>query len=251
VRLRRSDPSRPGFTRRERDEQKFDRCLELAPLLPEFRRAIEDDLASGGHTRRRVLAMALRMLDHGVFRVGGDEYVEQYGTHGAATLRRDHVCVRNGMVVFDFPAKGGIDRKLSLPDRPLAKAVAGLRRARSGRNRLLVYPEDRGWREIHAEDVNLRFKELVGEQHTVKDLRTWNATVLAAAELAAKPVPGSAHARHRGNTPAVAKKSYVDPRLLDRYEDGVDLLSGLGDVDLEDPELRAKVEHAVVELLTD
>jgi hypothetical protein len=71
--------------------------------------------------------------------------------------------------------------------------------------------------------VNLRFKELVGEQCTVKDLRTWNATVLAAAELA-------------------AKKSYVDPRLLDRYDDGVDLLSGLGDVDLADPELRTKVE---------
>lgn len=248
--------------RRERDERKFDRCLELAPLLPEFRAQVETDLVSGGHTRRRVLAMALRMLDHGVFRVGGDEYVEQHGTHGAATLLREHVRVRGGTVVFAFPAKGGIDREFALPDPPLAKAVASLRRARSGSDRLLVYRDGHSWREIHAEDVNLRFKELVGEQYTVKDLRTWNATVLAAAELAARPVPASVRGRrraeaamfravaeHLGNTPAVARKSYVDHRLLDRYAEGVDLLSGLGDVDLADPELRAKVERAVCETL--
>jgi DNA topoisomerase-1 len=250
--------------RRDRDGQKFDRCLELAPALPDFRRTVAADLSDRGYRRERVLAVALRMLDHGVFRVGGDEYVEQHGTHGAATLLREHVCVRKGLVVFDFPAKGNIDRAFALPDPLLAKAVNSLRHARSGTDRLLAYRERGTWRQVHAEDVNLRFKELVGEGYSVKDLRTWNATVLAAAELAASPAPGSARARHRvetamfravaehlGNTPAVAKKSYVDPRLLDRYAEGADLLAGLGDVDLADPELRAKVERAVVEVLSD
>ena len=249
--------------RRQRDEQKFDRCLELAPALPGFRRAIESDLAGNGYTCDRALAVALRMLDHGVFRVGGDEYVEQHGTHGAATLLRDHVHVHSGLVTCAFPAKGGIDRKVTLPDAVLAKAVTSLRRARSGSERLLVYRVGGVWREVHAEDVNCRFKELVGDQYSVKDLRTWNATVLAAAELAATPRPDSARARrrvetamfrsvaeHLGNTPAVAKKSYVDPRLLDRYEAGVDVLPGLGDVDLADEDLRAKVENIVVDLLT-
>ncbi|HJP76459.1 MAG TPA: DNA topoisomerase IB [Pseudonocardiaceae bacterium] len=250
--------------RSDRDEQKFDRCLELAPALPAFRDAIESDLTGRGYTRERALAIALRMLDHGVFRVGGDEYVEQHGTHGAATLLREHVRVRGRMVACAFPAKGGIDRDFALPDPVLAKAVTCLRRARCQSERLLVYRDGASWREIHADDVNLRFKQLVGEQYSVKDLRTWNATVLAAAELAATPLPRSARARrkvqsamfrsvaeHLGNTPAVAKKSYVDPRLLDRYEAGVDLLDGLGDVDLADDELRAKVERAVVNVLTE
>ena len=250
--------------RRQRDEQKFDRCLELAPALPRFRRAVEADLAGAGYACHRVLAVALRMLDHGVFRVGGDEYVEQHGTHGAATLLREHVCVHGGSVTCAFPAKGGIDRDVTLPDAVLAKAVTSLLRARSGSDRLLSYREGRTWREVHAEDVNGRFKELVGERYSVKDLRTWNANVLAAAELAATPAPGSIRAKrrveaamfrsvaeHLGNTPTVVKKSYVDPRLLDRYEAGDDLLAGLGDVDLADEGLRAKVEHAVVELLTE
>lgn len=253
--------------RRDHDEQKFDRCLALAPSLPDFRRTVESDLTSGGYSRRRVVAVALRMLDHGVFRVGGDEYVEQHGTHGAATLLRDHVRVRRGLVWFDFPAKGNVDRSFGLPDRPLTKAVTSLRRARSGSDRLLTYREHGDWRDVCAEDVNLRFKELVGQRYSVKDLRTWNATVLAAAELAANPVPGSVRARrraeaamfrvvaeHLGNTPAVARKSYVDPRLLDRYEDsatGTTLLPGLADIDLANVRLRTTVEHAVTELLTE
>ena len=251
--------------RRRRDEEKFDRVLELAPVLPEFRKVVESDLGSGGYSRNRALGIALRMLDHGVFRVGGEEYVEQHGTHGAATLLREHVGVRRGCVTFDFPAKGGVDRVCTLPDAVLAKAVASLRRARSGSDRLLVYRDGGSWQELRAEDVNARFKELVGDQYSVKDLRTWNATVLAAAELAARSVPSSHRARqgaeaamyravaeHLGNTPAVARKSYVDPRLVDHYHHGdtiTDLLPDLGSADLADGEIRASVERAVSELL--
>ncbi len=254
--------------RRRRDEEKFDRVLELAPALPDFRKVVESDMGSGGYSRRRALGVALRMLDHGVFRVGGEAYVEQHGTHGAATLLREQVRVRRGRVTFDFPAKGGIDLVFTIPDEPLAKAVTSMLRARAGSDRLLVYRERGSWHELHAEDVNERFKEIVGDRYSVKDLRTWNATVLAAAELAAQPVPNSQRARrraeaamfravseHLGNTPAVARKSYVDPRLIDKYHDGdtiADLLPDLGSTDLADladHEIRATVERAVCELL--
>jgi DNA topoisomerase IB len=251
--------------RRRRDEEKFDRVLELAPILPEFRKVVESDLSSGGYSRNRALGIALRMLDHGVFRVGGEEYVEQHGTHGAATLLREQVGVQRGCVTFDFPAKGGVDRVCTLPDGLLAKAIASMRRARCGSDRLLVYRDGRRWQELRAEDVNARFKELVGDQYSVKDLRTWNATVLAAAVLAAQPVRSSqrgrrraeavmyrAVAEHLGNTPAVARKSYVDPRLVDHYHHGhtiIDLLPDLDPADLADGEIRASVERLVCELL--
>ncbi len=252
--------------RRQRDEQKFDRVLELAPLLPDFRKAVEVDLAGRGFTCQRVLAVALRMLDHGVFRTGGEQYAEQNGTHGVATLLREQVRVQGTTVAFDYPAKGSIDREFSLVDPALAKVVSGLRRARSGRDRLLVYRDGRQWREVHADDINVRFKELVGDPYSVKDLRTWNATVLAAAELSADRAPGSNRGRrrtetemyrtvahHLGNTPAVARKSYVDPRLVEHYEQGETIgkfLRGKESADLADDRVRSTVERGVCELLT-
>jgi DNA topoisomerase IB len=254
--------------RRQRDEQKYDRVLTLVPHLPDFRRAIAQDLDGSGFSRTKVLAIALRMLDHGVFRTGGEEYAEQNGTHGVATLLREHVRTsRGGAVSFDYVAKGGIDRTLTLVDGPLATAVSRLRRARSETDRLLVYRVGRTWREVRASDVNERFQELVGSDYSVKDLRTWNANVLAAAALAGEPEPTSKRAsrraeaamfrevaEHLGNTPAVAKKSYVDPRVVELYERGVTIapaLRELGSADLSQGKIRGSVERAVHTLLTD
>ena len=253
--------------RRQRDEQKYDRVLTLVPHLPDFRSAIAADLAGSGFSRTRVLAVALRMLDHGVFRTGGEEYAEQNGTHGVATLLREHVRTSKGRLSFDYVAKGGIDRTLTLVDKPLADVVARLRRARSNTDRLLVYRDGRGWREVHASDVNERFQELVGAEYSVKDLRTWNANVLAAAALAGEPEPTSKRAgkraeaamfrevaEHLGNTPAVARKSYVDPRVVELYERGITIapaLRELGSADLAEAKIRGAVERAVHTLLTD
>jgi DNA topoisomerase-1 len=246
--------------RRQRDAEKFDRVLELAPALPDFRTAVAKDLRERGFPRARTLAVCLRMLDQGVFRTGGEAYVEQNGSYGAATLLREHVTVHGDRVGFDYRAKGGVQRTLALHDALLAKAVAGLKRTRSGSDRLLVYRTGRDWHEVHAEDLNTRFQELVGDDYSVKDLRTWNATVLAAAVLA-----GSSRSRravtqmyrevseHLGNTPAVARKSYVDPRLVDLFEHDVTIapaLEELGSSDLSRTRVRESVEHAVRELLT-
>lgn len=253
--------------RRQRDEEKYDRVLELAPTLPKFRRAVAWQLSGKGWPRERTLAVALRMLDHGVFRVGGEEYAETNGTYGVATLLRDHVSVSGDQVSFEFTAKGGTERAVTLADRQLAKAVAGLRRVRGDSDRLLVYRVGRNLRQADSTDLNERFKEMVGEQYSVKDLRTWNATVLAATALADQPEPTSQRAArraenavlkavsdHLGNTPAVARKSYVDPRLFDLYENGVTVgpaLRRLGSSDLNADKVRQAVERAVLALLAD
>jgi DNA topoisomerase IB len=253
--------------RRRRDEAKYDRVLELAPALPKFRRAVARQLAGPGWPRSRTLAVALRMLDHGVFRSGGEEYAETNGTYGVATLLREHVRVSREQIAFDYTAKGGSERSITLADRPLADAVAALKRVRSDSDRLLVYREAKTIRHADAADLNQRFKEMVGEEYSVKDLRTWNATVIAATALAGQPEPASKRAtrraemavlrqvaEHLGNTPAVARKSYVDPRLFDLYENGVTIapaLRRLGSADLASDRVRQSVEQAVLEALTD
>ncbi|MFD5825233.1 DNA topoisomerase IB [Lentzea sp. NPDC060358] len=207
--------------RTDRDAEKFDRVLKLAPKLGKFREQIVADMRTRG--RRRLLAIALRMLDLGVFRVGHEQYTEDNGSHGVATLLCEHLSVRGDRVRFRFPAKHGVEVDEELTDPQLARAVKSLLKDRT--------PDCRVF-DITADDVNERFRELVGDQFSVKDLRTWHATVRAAEAFAhtlrerGKPSKRAVSAvmkevsEHLGNTPAVARKSYVDPRLVDAFEKG-------------------------------
>lgn len=198
----------------------------MANRLPQWRAEVRAHLDQHGLGRDRVLASALWMLDRGIFRTGGEEYAEENGTHGVATLLREHVQVRGAEIMFQYPAKGGIARTVSIRDNTLASVVKSLLRSRCGSNRLLMYRAEDGWHEVHADDINQRFKMLAGEDCTAKDLRTWNATVLAAGAFAAVKPATSERARKRteaavmcevaealGNTPAVCRTSYVDPRM--------------------------------------
>ena len=248
-----------------RNQAKHVRVLTLARGIHAVREAVEADLLTSALGRERVLGVALRMLDYGVFRTGGEAYAAANGTHGVATLLREHVCLHRGEVVFEYVAKGGLQRSVSLRDEPLAAAIRSLRRARCDSDRLLVYREGRQWREVHAEDINARFKELAGPDYTVKDLRTWRATVVAAVALAQAEAPRSKAARTRaeraamelvaeelGNTAAVARRSYVDPRVIEHFGAGRTIaaaLKRLGGDDLMVPEVRVGVERAVVRLL--
>ncbi|GAA5155654.1 MULTISPECIES: DNA topoisomerase IB [Amycolatopsis] len=251
--------------RRERDEQKHDRVLRLARCLPKWRERVAADLDERGYTRTRVLAAALRMLDRGVFRTGSEEYAEANGTRGAATLLKEDVSVRGDEITFCYNAKGSIERNHSITDPELAKVIRGLLRVKSGSDRLLVYRDRLGWHEVHAEAINERFKELAGDEFTGKDLRTWHATVLAAAAFAAAgPVKSQRGlkrtqaavmrevAENLGNTPAVARKSYVDPRVVKAYEEGLTVESALrrlGDRGIHGDEDRQVLERAVIRLL--
>jgi len=259
--------------RRQRDVEKHDRVLRLGRRMAQVREEVARRLAQPGLGRDRVLAAAVRMLDIGVFRAGGEQYAsggdDEDGTFGLATLRREHVRLHRGAVMFCYAAKGGVSRELELRDPPLYKVVNGLLRRRGGGEELLAFRIRRDWRDVRSEDLNAIVKELAGEQYTAKDLRTWNATVLAAVRLAVAVadggVPMSVRARrrlinqaigevsdHLGNTPTVARASYVDPRVLERFEEGRTVLAALrqvGGPEPADDAARSAVERAVVRLL--
>lgn len=236
-----------------RDRAKHQRVQLLVPLLPEMRRRVRHDLRHAELPRERVIAVALRMLDLGLFRTGGDQYEEEHGTHGVTTLYRKHVTVDGDEVHFRFPAKSGVQRDATVKDPALAQAITALKESRAPGKRLLQYRDGKKWREITGADVNAEFKVLTGSDFTVKDLRTWAATVTAAAALAELslddggrttegPVKRSRGARKAktavakaerevvkmvsaqlGNTPAVARRSYVDPTVFEKHSAGTTL----------------------------
>jgi DNA topoisomerase I len=215
----------------ERAEEKFDRVLEMSKKLPEWRGRIADDLKASGLKRDRILGLALHLLDRGYFRAGGEQYAEDNDSYGIATLLCEHVTLRSGAVAFDYPAKSGVRRTVDVEDPDVVRAARSLLRRDDRTERFLVCRSASGWVDIHADDVNARFKEVVGDEYSVKDLRTWHGTVLAAAAFVDADPPVSKTvikrvesavmkevAEELGNTPAVARGSYVDPRVVTGYE---------------------------------
>ena len=249
-----------------RAAQKHARVRELATLLPELRKAVRRDLRREGLERERVTAVALRLLDLGQFRSGGEQYAAEHGTYGVSTLERSHVTVKDDTVRFAFPAKSGQFRDTSVEDPDLAAVVRELKRSRGGSRRLLRWRDDAGWHDVTAADLNEALREHVGDGYTVKDLRTWAATVRAALFLAGLPAPTTKKDRRAqqqeacdevaellGNTRAVARSSYVDPEVFDAHGDGAlerPLRRALGKADrrrLESGDLDAIVDLAAAE----
>ena len=255
--------------REHRDREKHARVIEVARKLPAARAAVARELASEGLTRRRVLACAFRLLDLGFFRNGGEDYAAENGTFGLSTLRREHVTVhRDGSLTFTYVAKHGLERTITLNDPQVYPVVSRLARLRKPGEELLGYTDDDGvWRDITTTDVNEYVKEHLGEA-SAKDFRTWHATVLAAMALAVStPTLPSPAARKRavsramkevstylGNTPTVARASYVDPRVIDLFNDGRTIEGALRDIGEGAPDdapgTQGAVEDAVLELLT-
>jgi DNA topoisomerase I len=216
-----------------RAQRKFESMREFAAQLPRLRRAVKRDLALDGMPRERALASAVRLLDLGFFRIGGEEYAETNESYGVATVLREHVSIKDDEVVFDFPAKSGQRRVQSIRDPEVKAAIEAMRRRRSGPDDLLVFRDDGGWRDVRSEEVNDYLQEKAGEEFSAKDFRTWHGTVLAAVELAREGAPETKGGGERairaaikrvaerlGNTPAVCRSSYIDPRVLDRFRDG-------------------------------
>ena len=218
-------------------------------------------------TRERVLAAAVRLLDRGLFRIGSEEYAETNGSYGLATLERQHVTLgRGGELVFDYTAKGGIRRVQAVSDPEVYEVVAELKRRRSSDRTLLAYRNGR-WARLRSTDVNDYLEDAARGDFTAKDFRTWHATVLAAVAVAVAPEPRSETARkrtvaaavadvaeHLGNTPAVCRASYIDPRVFDRYAEGATIataLKSLDEVETAAPALQRRIERAVLALLED
>lgn len=251
--------------RARRDQQKFDEMVRFARALPELREIVEQDLARDDLSREHVLACATRLLDRGFFRIGTEDYAVANASYGLATMRKEHVTVQGERIRFDYPSKSGKRRVHGVVDPDVARVVATLKRRRSGGDELLAYKHGRRWRDIRSADINEYLKQASGLDVSAKDFRTWGATVLAAVALAVTdPSVSSKTARKRailravrevarylGNTPAVARASYIDPRVFDRYRDGLTIRGALGEIaDVgEDSAIQGPAEQAVLELL--
>jgi DNA topoisomerase IB len=251
--------------REQRDREKFERMLEFGRTLPRLRRVAGEHLLLDGMPKDKVLAGALVLLDAGFFRIGGEEYAEQNGSLGLLTLRRDNARVEGRSVIFEYPAKGGKQRVQAVVDPRIIDLVSTLKRNRGPAN-LLSYQEGGRWVDLHPEDVNARIRDLTGSPATTKDFRTWNATVLASVALAVSwPAVKSRTAQQKairravcevaeylGNTPAVCRRSYIDPRVVDLFQDGITIRSTLGRLGAEkDAGLATHggAEEAVIRLL--
>jgi DNA topoisomerase-1 len=253
--------------RAHRDRVKFDSMLAFGRVLPRMRRRVSRDLAGEELSSDHVLACSVRLLDLGFFRVGSEDYAEQNESYGLSTIQKRHVSLRRAEVVFDYPAKSGRRRIQAIADPDVLRVLAALKRRRGGGEKLLAHREDGHWHEVRAEDVNAYIKSAGGGDFSAKDFRTWNATVLAAIALAAHAGGRrSRTARNRavadaiktasaylGNTPAVCRASYVDPRVIDSFQAGTTiapLLERLRDgPDLANQRTRTRIEKAVLELL--
>lgn len=254
--------------RERRDRQKFDAMVDFARSLPKLRKQVERDLRRRKVSRERVLACAVRLLDRGFFRIGSEDYAEENETYGIATMRKRHVTVTRDRVVFDYEAKGGKRRVQVIGDRAIAGLVRTLRRRHGGGYELLAYRNGRKWRDIRSTEINDYIKDVIGDQHSAKDFRTWNATVLAAVVLAASArerdmsTKGGRNrakrdavkqvSRYLGNTPAVCRASYIDPRVFDRFDGGL-TVGGVFERLPEDPaswpEIQRPIEEAVLDLI--
>ncbi len=252
--------------RRRRDEEKFGDMLAFAERLPVLRHVAREHLRPRRVPQREhTLALAIRLLDVGMFRVGWDRYARDNGHVGLTTLCREHVTVAGDEARFDFVAKSGKRRRMTVRDPQSVAALGPLRRRRDGPAELLVYrPDGRDvWRRIQAADVNNGLRAWAQGPFSAKEFRTWGATVLAAVALAREHADGRHGPRAvsravrkvssaLGNTPAVARASYIDPRVVERYEDGdvIDLPAGTPEA-AEPLRIEDGLDGVVIELPTD
>ena len=248
----------------KRDKMKFDRVLEAARKLPAARKAIRRDLGLEGMPLERADAVAVRLLDLGYFRIGSDIYADTNGSFGLTTLEKRHVRRKGTVMVFHFVGKSGVEHSIEIDDPEVVPALDELRKRRGGTERLLAYLQEKRWSDLDSSAVNLYLSGMF-DSLTAKDFRTWHATVIAAASLAASEEPGDTKrsrqraiksavgevAEYLGNTPTIARNSYIDPRVIDLYENGTTIDSAMVTKKTRSPAIKQRaLEQAVLELLS-
>ncbi|MCK8678817.1 DNA topoisomerase IB [Streptomyces lichenis] len=256
----------PQF-RAEQEAAKHEHVLDVAEVLPAVRETVEGHLSDRGLTRQRVLATAVRLLDLGFFRIGSERYTELNNSYGLTTLTRAHTQCTAAEVTLTYTGKHGKEQVHAVVDPPACRTLTALNRRRGGGDRLLAYWDRPDWHDVNGEDVNAYLKEVAGLDITAKDFRTWHATVMAAVALAVSQ--GAAHsesARKRaiaraarevshylGNTPAVCRASYINPRVIELYEEGVTVAAALPRLGGEGtpgvPATQGAAERAVLRML--
>jgi DNA topoisomerase I len=252
--------------RSRRDAAKHARMVDFGRVLSRARERVLVDLGTEGMSRDRACAVAVRMLDLGYFRIGNDVYADENGSFGLTTLQHQHVHKQRGTLVFCFLGKSGIEHTITIDDPGTVEALEVMRRRRGPASQQLLAWKERGrWQDLDSGHVNDYVRTATGMEATAKDFRTWNATVIAAAALAATDEPGETRASRKraevaamkevaeflGNTPALARSSYVDPRVVDAYEEGRTIQSAVRRKVASPDERQTVRERAVLRLLED
>lgn len=249
--------------RERQDQKKFDDMIEFAKALPALREQVDADLGGDEYSCEQVLACAVRLLDRGLFRIGTEDYAVTNETYGLATIKRRHVSINGDALLFDYPAKHGKRHLRQVLDPEVVELVARLKARRGGTDQLLAYKRKRRWVDVKSTEINAYLKDATGLDASAKDFRTWGATVMAAVVLAASNAADFSPSKRKrlialavkqvahqlGNTPAIARASYVDPRVFDRFRDGVVIDVDVVGVD-EGTALQGQVEDAVLDLIT-
>lgn len=226
----------PTF-RIKQEKLKYDRILRFADKLPSLRKQIDKDLARKRLGKEKVLACIVKLIDEAYFRVGNDRYAKEHQTYGVTTLRSKHADVTNTTVTFDFVGKSGKQHVKKISDPQLARIIKQLDELPG--YEIFRYQDANGnMHDLHSSDVNAYIKEHMGDEFTAKDFRTWGGTLLATSAVLKeeidpeitktaqkKMVTGIVKrvAKRLGNTPAIARSSYIDPRVFVAFEDGVTL----------------------------
>jgi DNA topoisomerase-1 len=221
--------------REHRDQNKYGHMMAFARALPRIRRRVQRDLRRPGLSREKVLATIVRLLETTLIRVGNDEYAKQNHSYGLTTMRNQHVKVRGAQIEFTFRGKSGKHHHIHVQDRKVAKILSRCQEL-PGQELFGFRDETGAVHHIASHDVNAYLREIAGENYTAKDFRTWIGTVLAALafrELAA--VTSATQAKRNvgmviesvskmlGNTPAICRKCYVHPEIINSYLQGATL----------------------------
>jgi DNA topoisomerase-1 len=224
----------PSF-RQKQEKLKFDRILRFAAALPGLRRQVDHDLQRKRLNKAKVLACIVKLIDTAYFRVGNERYAAENNSYGITTLRSKHLEVSGDTVTFDFIGKSGKEHIKQITDKQLARIVRQLDEMPG--YEIFRYQDTKGkMHDIHSKDVNEYIKQYMGEEFSAKDFRTWGGTLLATIELLASEYHQDKKQRQKlvssivknvakrlGNTPAIARSSYIDPRVIAAYVDSSDI----------------------------
>jgi DNA topoisomerase-1 len=224
----------PSFRARQ-EQAKFERVLRFARALPHMRRIVDKDLQRPKLDYQKVMATIIAIMDRTYIRVGNDSYAKENGSYGLTTLRSKHTSVEGSTVTFDFIGKSGKHHVKHITDKTLAAVVRQLDNL-PGYEVFKYYGDNDQLKDVKSADVNAYIKEVMGEEFSAKDFRTWAGTLIASAELAIAERAESERERKKavtacvqkvakklGNTPAIARASYIDPRIIKSFMDGDDL----------------------------
>lgn len=245
-----------------REQTKYEHMLEFGKALPGIRQGVDEDLGKRGLPREKLLAAVVRLLETTLIRVGNDQYAKENKSYGLTTMRDRHADIEGSKIKFSYTGKSGVEHEIELTDRRLARIVK--RSQELPGQQLFQYVDEDGNRQsIDSADVNEYLRDISGQDFTAKDFRTWAGTMLAAEALAGFDIDADetaarsnivsaieSVAKHLGNTPAICRKCYVHPAVIDAYMDGdtVATIEQRADTHKKEGDLEP-LEHAVMELL--